>query len=198
MNNSDKPILYRHKNPKFRGPSFSLKNRIERFIWRFSWLIFASWTPVYLQPWRSFLLKFFGAKIGSPSDVRGSAKVWHPKNLELGDGALIAEGVNCYNQAFIKIGNRSLVSQGAFLCAGTHNIDSDYFELVAAPITICDNVWICAEAFVGPGVIINENAVLGARSVNFRNIGPSEVWVGNPAKFLRSRKNTLGLKENDV
>lgn len=169
------------------GPSFTLKNRIIRFVWNIVWLIAASWTPPSMHRWRRFLLIAFGAKLGTPTDVRGSAKIWYPALLEMHDGALLAERVRCYNQAKIVIGKNSLVSQGAHLCAGTHDIDNPNFQLVAKRILVGQYVWIAAEAFVGPGVKVGNYAVLGARACTFSDLKANTIYVGNPARAVRLR-----------
>ena len=175
--------------PRNGGASFTLKNRLIRTLWNIVWFISASWTPPFMYRWRRMLLILFGAKMGWRSDVRGSAKVWYPPFLELHEGALIAERVICYNQAKIVLGKGALVSQGAHLCAGTHNIDDPYFQLVAKPIVIGDSAWVATEAFVGPGSIFGEGSVLGARGVCFHNLAPWTVYVGNPCASIRQRKH---------
>lgn len=182
-------------NPLNGGPSFSLKNRIIRTIWKVVWFLAASWTPPFLHSWRRMLLKLFGAKMGRRSDVRGSAKVWYPALLELNEKALIAEHAICYNQAKVILGRCALVSQGARLYTGTHNIDDPNFQLVAKPISVGDYAWIAAEAFVGPGVSIGKNAVLGARAVVFKDIEENMVYVGNPARCLRKREQNYAKED---
>lgn len=169
------------------GPSFSLINRLIRLSWNLVWFVAASWTPPFMYPWRWLLLRLYGAKMAWPSDVRGSAKVWYPPHLEMEQGALIAENVICYNQEKISLMKKALVSRGAHLCAGTHDIDDPNFQLVAKRITIGVNAWVASEAFVGPGVTIGSFAVLGARSVAFSDVGDSMVFIGNPARHYRSR-----------
>ena len=183
--------------PLSGGPSFTLKNRLFRIVWNFIWLILASWTPPLMYPWRWVLLTLFGAKMAWPSDVRGSARVWYPPFLKMNKGALIAENVICYNQGRIILGINALISQGAHLCAGTHNIDDPNFQLVTKPIIIGNNAWVAAEAFVGPGVTLGDFSVLGARGVAFSDIGNSMVYTGNPAKYLRSRKLNTQYYGND-
>ena len=175
-------------NPTGTGPSFTFKNRVIRALWNVVWFFGACWTPPAMHSWRRMLLILFGAKMASCSDVRGSAKVWYPALLEMGHGALIAERVRCYNQAKIIMGEFSLVSQGAYLCAGSHNVDDAKFQLLAKPIYIGSGCWIAADAFVGPGVTINDRAVLGARGVAFSNLERNMVYVGNPAKSIRARQ----------
>lgn len=181
------PLDATRVNPLQGGPSFSLANRLQRAAWNITWAVFASWTPPPMRFWRRFLLKLFGAKLGENSDVRGSAKVWYPPHLHLHDRALLAERVTCYNMAPITLERAALVSQGAHLCAGSHDISSAEFQLVASPITIGAGAWVAAEAFVGPGVTIGEGAVLGARAVAFRSIEPWSVYGGNPAKRIKDR-----------
>ena len=57
---------------------------------------------------------------------------------------------------------------------------------VADPITIGDNVWLGARVIVLPGVTIGENSVVGVGSVVTRDIPPSSLAVGVPAKVVRS------------
>jgi putative colanic acid biosynthesis acetyltransferase WcaF len=181
------PLDASRVNPLQGGPSFSLGNRISRAVWNLTWALFASWTPPQMHFWRCFLLKLFGARLGESCDVRGSARVWYPPHLHLADRAMLAERVICYNMAPISLGHGALVSQGAHLCAGSHDIYSANFQLTAQPITIGPRAWIAAEAFVGPGVDVGEGAVLGARSVAFRSLDPWTVYGGNPAKPLKRR-----------
>jgi putative colanic acid biosynthesis acetyltransferase WcaF len=178
----------RLSRPDAGGPSFSLSNRAQRAAWIITWLLLASWTPRQLPPWRRFLLRTFGASMSGNADVRGSARVWFPPHLVMEDGALIGPRVNCYNMAPVSLGSGALVSQGAHLCAGSHDISSPVFQLIARPISLGPKVWVAAEAFVGPGVRIGEGAVLGARAAAFRNLEPWTVYSGNPAQALRPRR----------
>jgi putative colanic acid biosynthesis acetyltransferase WcaF len=181
------PLDATRVNPLEGGPSFSLGNRLLRAAWNITWGLLASWTPPQMRFWRRFLLKLFGAQLGQACDVRGSARVWYPPHLHLADRALLAERVTCYNMAPITLGRGALVSQGAHLCAGSHDISSATFQLTARPITIGAQAWIAAEAFVGPGVEVGEGAVLGARSVAFRSLEPWTVYSGNPATRIKAR-----------
>jgi chloramphenicol O-acetyltransferase type B len=50
-----------------------------------------------------------------------------------------------------------------------------------------NDVWIGVEALILPGIKIADGAVIGARSVVTKDIGPYEIWGGNPAKLIRKR-----------
>ncbi|MCK1468414.1 putative colanic acid biosynthesis acetyltransferase [Bradyrhizobium sp. CW10] len=170
------------------GPSFSLSNRIIRFSWNVVWITLAAWTPAPFHKWRRLLLRLFGADMALRTDVRGGARVWYPAHLTMEENCILADGVNCYNMACIRIGSGTIVSQRAHLCAGTHLIDDPAFQLVARPIEIGKNCWIAAEAFVGPGARVGDGAVLGARAVAFGDLEPWTVYVGNPAVAKRLRR----------
>jgi putative colanic acid biosynthesis acetyltransferase WcaF len=174
--------------PSEGGPSFSLANRLLRAAWLVVWAVGASWTPRQLAPWRRFLLRCFGARMAPGSDVRSSARVWFPPNLHMHARAVVGPQVNVYCMGPIEVGEDALVSQGAHLCAGSHDSDSPEFQLVAKPIRIGARAWIAAEAFVGPGATVGEGAVVGARAVVFGELQPWTVYSGNPARAIRARR----------
>lgn len=181
------PLDASNSKPLDGGPSFPFRHRLLRAIWNATWLLLASWTPRQLYRWRRFLLRAFGAKLGRNTDVLGSARVWYPPNLVMEDNALIAQRVNCYNMGPIRLGEGALVSQDAYLCAGTHDCQDPKFQLVVEEIVIGRYAWVAARAFVGPGVHIGEGAVLGASAVAFRDLPPWTISVGNPAVVVKAR-----------
>ena len=176
-------------NDPYTQPSFSLGNRFTRALWSFVWLLLFRPSPRSFHAWRSMLLRLFGAQLGEKVHVYPNVKIWLPSLLVMGNRVGIADGVTLYNMATIHIGDNCVVSQGAHLCAGTHDIDSVNFQLIAKPITLKAEVWVCAEAFIGPGVTIAEGCVLGARAVVVKCItDPWTVWAGNPATMKRMRR----------
>ena len=80
-----------------------------------------------------------------------------------------------YGLGPIRIGARSTISQGAHLCAGTHDHRRRDFPLVKAPITIGDDVWVCADAFIGPFVEIGDRAIVAARSVVMKPVAADTI-----------------------
>ncbi len=170
------------------GPSFSFGNRLARFIWNIVNLLFFRFSPVPFFAWRSFLLRCFGATIGKNTHIYPGVKIWAPWNINIGDECGIASGVKLYSQGFITIGKRTVISQGTNLCAGTHDYKKPGFPLVIKPIHIGDYVWIAAEAFVHPGVQINNGCVIGARAVVTTNMPEWMVCTGHPCKPVKTRE----------
>ena len=121
----------------------------------------------------------------------------HPWLLEMAEWSLLSDGVNVYNLGPVKIGAHTTVSQDAHLCAGTHDYTDPILPLLKPPIVIGSGVWVCAEAFIGPGVTVGDNCVVAARAVVVKDVPPGMVVGGNPAKVIKARpmKNHTGPTE---
>jgi putative colanic acid biosynthesis acetyltransferase WcaF len=133
------------------------------------------------------LLRCFGARIGRHVNVYPSARIYFPWNLTVGDWSAIGEDAFIYNLGPVTLGRKVTVSHRAHLCAGTHDYTRTDLPLLKPPIRVGDEVWICTEAFVGPGVTIGEGAVVGARAVVVKDVAPWTVVVGNPARVIKKR-----------
>jgi putative colanic acid biosynthesis acetyltransferase WcaF len=179
------------------GPSFSFNNRVARLMWELVVIIFFKFSPRPLFFWRRFLLRLFGAKVGKGVHVYPKAKIWAPWNIILADQSCLANGAILYSQDKISIGYRSVISQGAHLVAGTHDYTQPEFPLITKPIFIKSYVWIAAEAFIHPGITIDEGCVIGARSVVSKDMPAWTVCSGHPCKPLKERnfsaKNTVSI-----
>lgn len=168
--------------------SFSLKNKISRLLWNFTYLIlFRPFASRFFKKWRVLVLKCFGAKITWSSHIYASVKIWAPWNLEVGKNSSLGPKVDCYNQGKICIGHNTIISQKTYLCASTHDYTKKNFPLILKPILIGNGVWIAADAFISPGVCIEDDAVIAARAVVVKSVEKKTVIGGNPAKFIKFR-----------
>ena len=186
---------YRKTDPMKGGASFPLRHRLERLVWGVVWGMFGKWSPQPAFAWRRALASLFGARLSKTAKIYPGVSIWYPRNLEMGDYATLAPRVNCYCMAIVTLAPYALVSQDAELCAGTHDVDDDYFQLIAKPIFIGRKAWVAAGAFVGPGVRIGDGAVLGARAVTVKSLAPRMIYAGNPAKPLRERNVNLDSRD---
>lgn len=167
----------------------SRKNKLGRAAWILvSFIFFKPFFLTFFNPWRLFLLRCFGAKLHPKSHVYSSVKIWAPWNLEMAEYSALAAGVNVYNTGMIKIGAHTTISQGAYLCPGSHDFNDPKFPMVCSPLTIEDQVWIATEAFVGGmGITVKQGAVVGARACVFKDVEPWTIVGGNPAKYIKDR-----------
>lgn len=169
-----------------RAEKYTRTELLKRVLWAFVFPLFR-FSPRICFGWRSFLLRLFGARVGRETNIYNSATIYMPWNLEIGDQSGIGEHALIYNLGRITIGNRAGVSQRAHLCAGTHDFTDPAMPLLKPPIFIKDQAWVCADAFVGPGVTVGEGAIVGARAVVAKDVAPWVIVAGNPAKVIKAR-----------
>ena len=100
----------------------------------------------------------------------------------------VADDAELYSIAPIHLKERCVVSQGAYLCTGTHDYEDPNFQLVAAPIVVGVQAWVAAQAFVGPGVTIGDGTVVGARSVVTKSLPEWTVCAGHPCRPIKPRQ----------
>jgi len=156
-------------------------------LWWLFQALFVLPTPQYMFAWRRFALIMFGAKIGKRVLIRPGVRVTYPWNLTIGDYVWIGDKAILYSVAQISVGSHSVISQEAYLCAGTHDYRDVSFRFVSAPIRIADECWIAARAFIGPGVEIGHASVIGAGSIVIESVDAETIVVGNPAKVVGRR-----------
>jgi putative colanic acid biosynthesis acetyltransferase WcaF len=144
-----------------------------------------SWLPGSAH--RVWLLRRFGATIGRGVVIKPGVHVKFPWRLWVGDHVWIGENTWIDNLAPVTVGNHCCISQGVYLCTGSHNWRSVQFDLITRPIQVENHAWICAKAVVGPGARVGEGAVLTLGSVATGELAPWTVHEGVPAQPSRPR-----------
>lgn len=102
-------------------------------------------------------------------------------NMEVGDGVVVHRHVLLDDRGGIVLGDRASVSDYANVYSHTHSIE-DQREVETPRTVIGDGVRITYHATVLAGVHLAEDSMLGALGVATKDIGPSEVALGIPAK----------------
>jgi len=169
-----------------RARKWSRRENALRVIWGLVYPLFR-FSPRILWGWRNFLLRSFGATIGSNTRIHPTVLVTIPWNLHIGNCVGIGDKVTLYALGKISIGNSTTISQGAHLCAGSHDYKDPTMPLLKVPISIGRHTWICADAFIGPGAIVGDNAIVGARAVVVKKVPDKEIVAGNPARTIGRR-----------
>lgn len=176
----------REQESQFASP-WPAGERLLRVLWEFCWFVFCVWTPKPANPWRLFWLGVFDAKIDGTPFVHQRARIAIPWNLTLHDRACLGDRANAYSLGKIEIGARATVAQEAYLCTGSHDFTQSGMPLVTAKITVGDDAFIGARAFILPGVTIGARSIVGACSVVTHDIPSDVIAAGNPCKILRPR-----------
>lgn len=169
-----------------RSAKYSRAELAGRILWSVCRPLFR-WSPRLCWGWRRFLLRLFGAEVGRHVCIHPSAVVFIPWNLKIGDWSSVGFDALLYNLGPLTIGRDATISQRAHLCGGTHDFRDVAMPLIKAPVTIGDGAWVCADAFVGPGVAVGERAVVGAMAVAAKDVPVGAIVAGNPARVIGGR-----------
>ncbi|MGZ5003302.1 MAG: DapH/DapD/GlmU-related protein [Chthoniobacterales bacterium] len=169
------------------GSPWGKGDRAMRVLWEFCWLVLCQWTPKPLNPWRLFWLRVFGAKIDGTPFVHQRARIEIPWRLILHDRACLGDRANAYSLGEIELGAGCTVAQEAYLSGGTHDFSAPNMPLVTGKITIGEDAFVGARAFVMPGIAIGARSVVGACSVVTKDVPPDCFAAGNPCRVLRPR-----------
>ena len=108
------------------------------------------------------------------------------KNIRMGRRVFINSGCKFQDQGGITIGNDVLIGHNCVIATLNHVMDPDHrADMTAAPVRICDKVWIGANVTILQGVTIGEGAIIAAGAVVNKDVPPRTVAGGIPAKILK-------------
>jgi len=136
--------------------------------WQLAWfvtmnLVFSKWwCPARLRP---AILRAFGAKIGKRVLIRHRVRVLWPWKLSIGNDCWIGEDAWLLNLEPITIEDDVCLSQGAFLCTGSHDRRDVAFRYDNAPIHIGRGAWVAARGTVLRGCSVSPEEVVSAGTV---------------------------------
>jgi acetyltransferase-like isoleucine patch superfamily enzyme len=115
-----------------------------------------------------------------------------PQKMSIGDNSSISSYTTIYATFGVVIGKNCLISSNCGISSYNHIVKSAnrFIDIVedykySAPVCIEDNVWIGMNACILPGVTIGYNSIIGSGSVVTKCVPPNEIWVGNPARFIK-------------
>lgn len=136
--------------------------------------------------------------------MKQNTKIW--QHCVIGDYAIIGYDGNICSHCFIEdgvvIGDRVTIKNGTMIYDGA-TIEDDVFigpnvtftndhfpksknkEFKLEKILVEQGASIGAGVVILPGVTIGKNSLIGAGSVVTKDVPAGEIWVGNPARFLR-------------
>lgn len=135
-------------------------------------LVFGKWwCPAGLRP---RLLRAFGARVGDRVFIRHRVRVLWPWKLDIGNDVWIGEDAWLLNLEPITIGDDVCVSQGVFVCTGSHDARSPSFDYDNAPVRIGSMAWIGAQATLLRGVTVGKGATVGACALVVRDVPSGE------------------------
>lgn len=132
-------------------------------------------------------------RIGSGTTICSGAAIIAKRGIvEIGTNSYLGQGVYMVAIDSIRVGNDALIAERVSIRDQNHGMEIHsglpFRSQVSnsVPIIIGHNVWLGAGAFVGSGVEIQDDVVVGANAVVTRNLASRSVYAGVPATKIRS------------
>lgn len=106
--------------------------------------------------------------------------------IHIGNGTYLNRNTEIIAAKDVTIGRDCLISWDVLIMdTSQHGVWNE--PIVVRPVAIGDHVWIGARAVILPGVAIGDHAIVGAAAVVTRDVPPSTMVAGNPARVIRSQ-----------
>ena len=120
------------------------------------------------------------AKIGKNCNI--NCNVFIENDVEIGDNVTIKPGVQIWDGVTLE--DKVFIGPNVTF---TNDLlpRSKQYPIEFAKTLVKKGASIGANSTIIAGNIIGENAMIGAGSVITKDVPANEVWVGNPAKFLK-------------
>jgi len=115
-------------------------------------------------------------------------RFFYPANIEVGEGSVIGDNAFLDGRDRLIIGNHVDIASGVMIYNSEHDINSEDFGAIVAPVEIGDYVFIGPRAIILPGVKIGKGAVVAAGAVVTKDVEEFTIVGGVPAQVIGERK----------
>jgi len=152
-------------------------------------LLLVTWAG--LVPCHYFRLFFYalaGVKIGKGSRIHIGARFFYPANIKIGTGSILGDNIFLDGRDKLIIGDHVDIASGVMILNSEHDINSEDFKAISAPVEIGDFVFIGPRAIILPGVKIGKGAVVAAGAVVTKDVADFAIVGGVPAVVIGERK----------
>ena len=140
---------------------------------------------------RRFLVKHF-ARCGKGPYILERCRFVNPQSLELGDYVRISQGVVINAGGGVTIGDYVGIGPDVKIWSINHRydrLDEPIYRQgwTKAPVVLEDDVWLAANCFVKPGVVIGKGTVVSAGTILAKSVRPYSIVAGNPGRVVGYR-----------
>jgi acetyltransferase-like isoleucine patch superfamily enzyme len=153
------------------------------------WLYFLNCVghiPFFTIRWFFYLIS--GVKLSYSSHIHMWAKFYNPAGVQIGKDTIIGSNIFLDGRDKLKIGNHVDIASEVMIYNSEHDIHSEDFAPITAPVIIEDYCFIGPRAIILPGVTIKKGAVVAAGAVVTKDVEEFTVVGGVPASKIGERK----------
>lgn len=184
-------VLFKDKDGRLLTTGGALNKIINRF---FNWVLdfelflvtLAGYVPSHL--FRLIFYNLAGMKIGKGSRIHMWARFFDPSNINIGKDTIIGDHAFLDGRDKLAIGNHVDIASSVMIYNSEHNINSEDFHAVTAPVTISDYVFIGPRVIILPGVSIGKGAIIAAGAVVTKDVLDFKIVGGVPAQVIGERE----------
>lgn len=165
-----------------------IANRFYNY-WLDFWLLiltFVGYIPIHTIRWLFYVLS--GMKISPKAHIHMWARFFYPARISIGQDTIIGDHAFLDGRDKLIIGSHVDIASGVMIYNSEHDINSDDFHAILAPVEIEDYVFIGPKVIILPGVKIGKGAVVAAGAVVTKDVPDFAVVGGVPASVIGERK----------
>lgn len=164
----------------------TLLERTRELVWEFNNL-----RPSRKEEQREILHQLLGSH-GERFQINQPFRCDYGRNIFIGEDFFANFNLTILDEAEVRIGSKCFIGPNVSIFTACHPLEAEPRNQIiewAEPVTIGDNVWICGDVTIAPGVTIGNNVVIGAGSVVVKDIPDNVVAAGNPARVIKQIEN---------
>lgn len=163
-------------------------NRIGNIFLDF-WLLvltIVGWIPLHSV--RRIFYMLSGMSLSGSARIHMWARFYNPAGITLGKDTIIGDHAFLDGRDKLIIGDHVDIASEVMIYNSEHDLNSEAFHAVTAPVTIEDYVFIGPRVIILPGVKIGKGAVVAAGAVVTKDVPEFTIVGGVPAQVIGERK----------
>jgi maltose O-acetyltransferase len=137
--------------------------------------------------------------MGEGTKIYGKIYIKDPYKVEIGRYCTLNEGVAIFPRAKVYIQDYVRISPHVIISSGGLKIDlaQPPYEHFSMPIVIETGAWIASGAIILAGVRVGHHSIVAAGAVVTKDVPPSTIVGGVPAKVIRRIEAGEALEQSE-
>jgi acetyltransferase-like isoleucine patch superfamily enzyme len=191
-------VVFRDKN----GRGLSLGGALVKILGRFySYIVdfdlflirLIGFFPIHTI--RMIIYTLEGVQMGKGAHIHMGAQFFKLKNISIGEGTIVGQNAFLDGRDKLTIGKHVDIASDVMIYNSEHDVNSEDFAAITAPVNIGDYVFVGPRVIILPGVSVGKGAVVAAGAVVTKDVEEFAIVGGVPAKVIGEREvKELGYK----